>query len=179
MPVCYMLIGLPGSGKSTLCDNLKKEIPDIFVISTDDYIESYAKEKGKKYEEVYREVGDAAQTWMNTRIRQLINQKQNFVWDQTNVYRSARTKKITMLQQNKYEVIGIALSLSPEELNIRLNNRVSAGGKKISHKIIEEMKNNYELPTYEEKFKEIYLIGDNGAYHLLENKLPKVVIKNK
>ena len=175
MPRCYMLIGLPGSGKSTVCEELLKDIPDIVVVSTDEYIEKYAKERGKKYEEVYREVGEDAQKWMNVRIRQLMNEKKNFIWDQTNVFKSARKKKISMLEQNKYEVVAVALYLSEEELGKRLSNRVAQGGKKISYKIIQDMKEAYELPTYDEKFKEIYLIGDTGAFHLVDK---PIIMKN-
>jgi len=166
-----MLIGLPGSGKSTLCNNLIKDLPDVVVVSTDEYIENYAREKGKRYEEVYRDVGEAATKWMNVRIRQLINERKNFIWDQTNVYKSARQKKISMLSQSKYDIVAVALSLSEEELSSRLNSRTSAGGKKVSYKVIMEMKANYQLPSYEEKFKEIYLIQDDGAYKLLDKPL--------
>lgn len=173
MPTCYMLIGLPGSGKSTISEGLLKDMPDLIIVSTDEYIEKYARERGKKYEEVYREVGEDAQKWMNVRIRQIINEKKNFAWDQTNVFKSARKKKISMLEQNKYDVVAVALHLSEEELERRLINRVAKGGKKISYKIIQDMKDSYELPSYEERFKEVYLIGDNGAFHLVDK--PSVI----
>lgn len=168
MSICYMLIGLPGSGKSTVSKELLKDIPETIVVSTDEYIEKYAKERGKKYEDVYREVGDDAQKWMNVRIRQIINEKNNFVWDQTNVFKSARKKKISMLKQNNYEVIAVAIYLSEDELDKRLSNRVAKGGKKIPYKIINEMKDFYELPKYDEGFKDIYLIGDSGEFHLVD-----------
>lgn len=173
MPTCYMLIGLPGSGKSTISEGLLKDMPDLIIVSTDEYIEKYARERGKKYEEVYREAGEDAQKWMNVRIRQIINEKKNFAWDQTNVFKSARKKKISMLEQNKYDVVAVALHLSEEELERRLINRVAKGGKKISYKIIQDMKASYELPSYEERFKEVYLIGDNGAFHLVDK--PSVI----
>lgn len=173
MPTCYMLIGLPGSGKSTISEGLLKDMPDLIIVSTDEYIEKYARERGKKYEEVYREVGEDAQKWMNVRIRQIINEKKNFAWDQTNVFKSARKKKISMLEQNKYDVVAVALHLSEEELAKRVANRVAKGGKKISYKIIQDMKASYELPSYEERFKEVYLIGDTGAFHLVDK--PSVI----
>lgn len=171
MSTCYMLIGLPGSGKSTVCQDLLKELPGIIILSTDEYIENYAKSKGKKYEEVYREVGDDAQKWMNTRIKQLINERKSFIWDQTNVFKSARRKKISMLEQNKYQVIAVALDISEEELSKRLKGRVDSGGKRVSYKVISEMKLAYELPSYEERFSDIFIIDNTGAFKLLEKPL--------
>ena len=168
MSTCYMLIGLPGSGKSTVCKELLKELPGITVLSTDEYIENYAQSKGKKYEDVYREVGDDAQKWMNTRIKQLINERKAFIWDQTNVFKSARRKKISMLEQNKYQVIAVALNISEEELSKRLKVRIDSGGKKISYKVINEMKLAYDLPSYEEGFSDVFIIDDTGAFKLLE-----------
>lgn len=166
-----MLVGIPGSGKSTICEELLKNTTDLTVLSTDEYIEKYAKERNKTYNEVHREsVGDA-QKWMNNQIRALMNQKKNFIWDQTNVFKSARRKKITNLKQKKYNIVAVVLELTPEELNKRLSKRENSGGKHISPKIIQDMLASYERPSYEEGFCDIYLIKDDGVPQLIEKTL--------
>lgn len=173
-PTCYMLIGVPGSGKSTYAKQIVQEMPEVVILSSDEYIEKYAKEQGKTYNEVYREAGDKAQAWLNTSIRQLVNQKKSFIWDQTNVFASARSKKIRALKQNKYQVVAISLELSVQELQKRIQSRTEAGGKRISSKIIQEMIENYSRPSHEEGFEDVYLIGDDGQIRLVaktENRL--------
>ena len=51
-PVAYILIGLPGSGKSTWIRNNQTK-DDFVVISSDDEIEKYAKSQSKTYSEVF------------------------------------------------------------------------------------------------------------------------------
>jgi len=172
-----MMIGLPGSGKSTLCEDLIKNNETLEIVSTDIYIENYAKKKGNTYQEVYREAGDDATKWMSQRIKTLINEKKNFIWDQTNVFKSARRKKLAMLGSNKYSTIAVGLELSEQELFARIKTRVESGGKTISYKIIHEMAQAYERPDYSEGFTYIFMVGDNAVATLLPKSL-KPEIKN-
>lgn len=175
--VCYMMVGLPGSGKSTASEQLLKEIENLTALSTDEYIEKYAQEVGKTYNDVYREVGDKAQKWMNQQIKELIKSKEAFIWDQTNVYATARIKKINMLKQNGYEVTAIVVEISDEELNKRIKKRSAEGGKKIPYSVLGEMKKNYTRPEYSEGFKEIYIIGDNNIPMLISKVENKITLK--
>lgn len=162
MPRCYMMVGLPGSGKSTASNQLIQELSSICSVSSDEYIEKYAKEKGKSYNEVHAEAIEDAEKWMKRTIAALINDKKDFIWDQTNVVKSARLKKIRMLKQHKYEVVAIVVELSHEEHARRIANREQSGGKKIGQKIIDNMRLNYERPTYDEGFSKIILISDDN-----------------
>ena len=51
----YVLVGVPGSGKSTWVKN-QKWANDCVVVSTDEFVEDYAKECGLTYSE---EIGRA------------------------------------------------------------------------------------------------------------------------
>ena len=175
--ICYLMVGLPGSGKSTLCQNLLNENPELEIVSTDEFIEQYAKEKNMTYGKAMRELGDKPQALMNNKIQKLLKDKKSFIWDQTNVFISARKKKIKMLSQNKYTVIAIVTELSFEELNRRLDKRVSEGGKRINIKIINDMVEGYTRPLYNEGFSEIYLISDDNQFKLLEKNEQKLGVK--
>lgn len=179
LPICYMLVGLPGCGKTTAAEKLLKENPELTTVSTDQYIEEIAKKKNKTYAQVYREVGDDATKWMNRQIAHLIKDKKSFIWDQTNVYQSARIKKNKFLKQNKYEVIAIVVELSDEELNRRIAKRAEEGGKKIGYKIMQEMIKNYTRPAYYEGFKEIFIINDQQEQILLPNNIDNNSFNNK
>ena len=175
--ICYLMVGLPGSGKSTLCQNLLNENQELEIVSTDEFIEQYAKEKNMTYGKAMRELGDKPQALMNNKIQKLLKDKKSFIWDQTNVFISARKKKIKMLSQNKYTVIAIVTELSFEELNRRLDKRVSEGGKRINIKIINDMVEGYTGPLYNEGFSEIYLISDDNQFKLLEKNEQRLGVK--
>lgn len=160
--LCYMLIGVPGSGKSTVAQSLLDENSQLKIASTDLLIEQYAAKKGKTYSQVHREYVDQATKGMNLQIQSMMKKGESFIWDQTNVFASARKKKLTTLLQNKYTVIAITIELSPNELQKRLTERVANGSKFVGDKIIADLLLNYSRPTYSEGFEEIYVIEDDG-----------------
>lgn len=166
--ICYMLIGVPGCGKSTISEELIKDMPQLQIASSDLIIDQYAKKKGKTYSQVHRDYVEEAQKIMTRQVQDMMKKGESFIWDQTNVFASARKKKMTTLTQNKYSVIAITIELTPEELEKRLKKRVDNGGKFISPKIVADMLLNYTRPTYDEGYQEVYVIQDDGHAHLIE-----------
>jgi heterogeneous nuclear ribonucleoprotein U-like protein 1 len=164
---CYLMVGLPGSGKTTASEKLIKDITELTIASSDNFTEQYAKEHNQTYQEAYFAFGNEAEKMMKQQIQQLIKDERNFIWDQTNVYASSRKKKISMLTQKKYQVVAIVVELSSEELSKRLEKREKETGKKVPKKIIQTMLDNYTRPNYEEGFSDIYLISDNNEAILL------------
>jgi predicted kinase len=170
-----MMVGVPGTGKSTLIKDLQKDMPFLKTVSSDEYIENIAKENNKSYNEVYQEAIDPAMKWLNKQIQDFIKGKQDFIWDQTNLVQSSRLKKLRNLNSNGYDVNAIVIELSEEEHLKRLNKRTNEGGKQISSKIILDMIASYQRPEYSEGFKSIILINDLG--NALE--IPKELKKPK
>lgn len=163
MSVCYMMVGVPGSGKSSSIEQLKSEMPHLKSVSTDEYLDKIALKQGKKYNEVHRENVDDATKWMNVQIKSFIKNKVDFIWDQTNVVQTSRLKKIRNLKANGYEIIAITFEITREELQKRLTRREKETGKYISVKIVEKMIEEYVRPDYSEGFSTILLISDNGV----------------
>jgi len=175
MPQCYMMVGVPGSGKSTAIQALLKDMPHLQVVSTDDYIDRVAAKSGKTYTEVYADSIDDATKWLKAQVQKLIKDKVDFVWDQTNVVKSARLKRMTNLLSNKFEVIAIVFEVPVEELHQRLDKRAKETGKFISRKLLENMLNDYTRPGYDEGFKSI-IMNQNGRYVELEKHQPSLSI---
>lgn len=148
---CYQLIGVPGAGKSTWIKS-QDWAKDLPVVSTDNFVEAYAKEQGKTYSEVFDE-------YMPIAVRLMANQALvcqanglDVIWDQTSTSVAARRRKFATLP--KYEHIAVVFKTpEPEELARRLASRP---GKNIPDHVMRSMINHFEMPTEEEGFTEIW-----------------------
>ena len=152
-PTAIMLVGLPGSGKSTYANQPTLEkFRGATRISTDDFIEQYAASVGKTYGEVFKEQIGPATTWMSLQLAEALAQKNDIVWDQTNLTVKSRKPKIEKLKKAGYEVIAIAFEPTEEELLARQEKRLKETGKFIAPYIIASMRASYERPTTDEGF---------------------------
>lgn len=150
MPKLYMLIGVPGSGKSTWIANLvEDENPAayIHVASTDSLIELDAKLRGKTYDEVFRSAIKDAEKAMYAMVIEAAKDDMDIVWDQTNLNRKTRAKKLIMIPDH-YEKIAVVFSV-PADLEERLANRP---GKTIPAVVMTNMIDSFEYPELDEGF---------------------------
>lgn len=148
---CYQLIGIPASGKSTWVAN-QDWASECSIVSTDRFVEEHAVKEGKTYSEVF-------DSYMPIAVRLMANQvliaqanNKNIIWDQTSTTIASRAKKFRMLPD--YEHIAVVFRVPEvEELMRRLASRP---GKEIPLDVIELMIKNWEDPSEEEGFKEIW-----------------------
>lgn len=151
MPKCYQLIGVPASGKSTWIDSQDWALTCARV-STDKWVEIYAKEVGKTYSEVFADFMPTAVDLMAKEVIAAREMGRDIIWDQTSTSVKARARKFNMLPD--YDHIAVVFK-TPEsdELAQRLASRP---GKNIPDHVIRSMIDNFEMPTEEEGFKEIW-----------------------
>ncbi len=153
MPKCYQLIGVPGSGKSTWVAN-QDWMKDMAYVSTDKFVEEYAKSVGKTYSEVFTEYMPKAVDLMAQEVIQARKNKKDIVWDQTSTTAASRRRKFNMLPD--YEHIAVVFSTPKhEELMRRLWSRP---GKEIPEHVIASMIAGFEMPYEDEGFKEIWRV---------------------
>lgn len=151
MSTAYILVGVPGSGKSTWVEN-QKWSKDCIVVSTDFHVEQYAKEKGKTYSEVFSEYMSTAVELMVSDVHNAMEFGKDIIWDQTSTSVKTRAKKINMLEG--YHKIAVTFRTPPmEELMRRIDSRV---GKDIPAKVILDMIEKWEEPTRDEGFDDIW-----------------------
>lgn len=151
MPKCYQLVGVPGAGKSTWV-NSQAWAKDCVYISTDKFVDEYAKEQGKTYNEVFKDFMPTAVDLMAAEVVEARLADKDIIWDQTSTSVISRKKKFKMLP--KYEHIAVVFT-TPEkdELARRLASRP---GKNIPDHVIKSMIDGFEMPTKEEGFLEVW-----------------------
>lgn len=155
MPKLYMLIGVPGSGKSTWVSD-QDWAGNCAYISTDRYVEEFAKNMGKTYSEVFKEVMPECVNLMAGDVVHAREAGQDIIWDQTSTTIESRKRKFNMLPD--YYAIAIVVTIpEPAELVMRLDRRYDSG-KIIPDNVVQDMINNFEYPTLEEGFKEIWYV---------------------
>jgi predicted kinase len=153
MPKCYQLIGVPAAGKSTWI-NSQNWIGGMEYVSTDHHVHAYAKEQGKTYEEVFKDYMPAAVDLMAQEVVAARTAGRDVLWDQTSTTVKSRARKFNMLPN--YEHIAVVFTTpSIAVLKERLANRV---GQPIPWEVVQGMIDNWEEPTEEEGFKEIWRV---------------------
>lgn len=151
MPKLYVLVGVPGSGKSTWVDqqDWKKE---CVYVSTDMWVDLEAERQGKTYNEIFS-------NYMPLAVKLMCNQVENsrelgldIIWDQTSTTIASRKKKFDMLP-DYYKIAVVFPVPECEEHKRRLTSRP---GKVIPQRVIIQMLGDYQPPTLKEGFDEIW-----------------------
>ena len=151
MARCYQLIGIPGAGKTTWVNN-QDWAKECAYISTDIWVELEAESQGKTYSEVFEDYMPKAVNIMSAQVVDARTQDKDIIWDQTSTTVASRTKKFNMLPN--YEHIAVVFRCPDvDDLPRRL---LSRPGKLIPVDVLHDMIKNFEVPTEEEGFKEIW-----------------------
>ena len=153
IPKCYQLIGVPASGKTTWINN--QDWAHLCAhISTDKWVEIFAKEIGSTYSQVFTDFMPTAVELMAKEVVVARDMGRDIIWDQTSTTVKSRTKKFAMLP-DYYHIAVVFKIPEHKELYRRL---LSRPGKDIPDHVIASMIANFEMPTEEEGFKEIWYV---------------------
>ena len=122
------------------------------MVSTDAFVEDYARAQGTTYSEVFTDYMPRAVELMAEQVVRARELGHTIIWDQTSTTIASRAKKFRMLPD--YEHIAVVFR-TPEhkELMRRLMNRP---GKEIPDHVVASMIASWEEPALEEGFKEIW-----------------------
>ena len=156
-----MMCGIPCAGKSTYIRNGvdgTKVFAEYVILSTDNYIEEYAKANNKTYNEVFDEVIDEATTRMYQDLELAIQRGKSIIWDQTNVSKKSRKKKLKKIPDT-YTKTAVVLPISLEEAIIRNSQRAN---KFIPRSVLHRMYSQFEIPTEDEGFD--YIMTQVGSH---------------
>lgn len=156
-PICIMMVGLPATGKSTRVCQLVEMNPDVFVYSTDNLVEEWAKVQGWSYDFAFSKYINKATSEMNHLLDTAIRCGLDIIWDQTNLGAKKRAKSIIRMCNAGYRVECEYILLPQgdsqwEDWHFRMKNRP---GKTIPDSIIESMMDSFVKPTVEEGFNSV------------------------
>ncbi len=170
-PICYIMVGLPGLGKSTLVEDQRKVYNridmDLFVYSTDAILERIAAFLGKTYDDVFEQHIKSATAEADIDLAYAIKEQKDIIWDQTNLGVNKRRKIINRMRQAGYQV-RCECVVPPEPGWIddqkawayRLRNRP---GKTIPQHVLSNMIKSFVVPTAAEGFDMITFYNMHGA----------------
>lgn len=156
---CYILIGLPGVGKSTWVE--REFQGDCWVVSTDAILDEIAAEEDITYNEAFSKYSKVTEPMMWKNFDSFIENKFHpIVIDRTNMSVKSRAKIFNRLKNfhkgHGYKIHAVVFS-KPDDIehNRRLNSRP---GKTIPENVIRNMENSYQCPTIDEGFDNILYI---------------------
>jgi predicted kinase len=153
MAKCYQLIGVPCAGKSTWIKS-QEWAKDCVVVSTDEFVEDYAKEVGSTYSDVFDDYMPTAVMLMAEKVVRAREAGKDIIWDQTSLTEKSRIRKFNMLRD--YEHIAVVFPTpDKDELSRRLASRP---GKNIPDGVMKSMIRGFQMPTEAEGFTEIRVV---------------------
>ena len=146
-PVIYFTCGIPGSGKSTWCENNKDKLNA--VVHSSDSIR----------EELLENINDQSQnelvfTTLHKRVKEDLLNGKNIMLDATNLKRKNRLHFLRYIQNIPCKKVCV---LFATPLDVCKNNNASREHK-IPEDVIERMVRTYECPAYAEQWDEIQIV---------------------
>lgn len=153
-PAIYVLIGLPGSGKSTWTRKQISDGKDYVIVSSDDIIEELGAKDGLNYSEAFKLYSGKATGMMKQKAREALSSGKNVIWDQTNMTKKKRRGILQQVPDN-YIKIAVDFDVDDKELFRRLEDRANKTGKRIPRDIVISMANSYEPPSRDEGFDKV------------------------
>lgn len=153
MKNCYILIGLPGVGKSTF---VKNHFSDYQVISSDDFIQERADAAGVTYNDAFESNIKAATLHFFDSIEKAVTAKKNIIVDRTSLTVAARKRILNMVPFREYNKRAVEFKMPESDDEIaEWKTRLNRHGKAIPDYMLSSMRKSYQPASYDEGFDHI------------------------
>ena len=171
----YVMIGLPGSGKSTASRQILEKEPNTKILSSDELREEYFGNEDSQYSDKWLVENDYEIEEMSKSkkvdicnkfiFKELQNRTMNYlrsginvIFDATNINDNRRKNLIDTFSSYCKYIIAVVLATSYEKCLENNNNRE----RHVPENVIRGMSNKFVFPTFEEGFDDIIVIGDES-----------------
>lgn len=153
-PKLIMLIGLPGSGKSTFAENYKLKYPETKIHSSDKIREEICNDisNQSKNDEVF--------TLLHKRIKEDLIQGNDCIYDATNISRKRRTAMLEQLNKIHCKTVCYLIA-TPYEVCLTQNNKRI---KPVPEGVITNMYMHFDIPSYNEGWDLIEIVYMNPNF---------------
>jgi len=153
-PLLVMLVGLPGSGKSTAAERLAATIRSqgrpCEIVGTDAYLEAEASRRRLLYINVFAEQFEIADTLMWKQAEAAIRSRISVIWDQTNLTVSARRRRLRLFPR---DYLRIAAVMPTTDSNAWQRNLARGPDRAVPADTFRRMRTQFCRPSREEGFQ--------------------------
>lgn len=157
MPLITVLVGLPGSGKSTWVKDVLVPDEAVAIIGTDIVLDRYAAQEGITYNEAFSKYYKDAEREMYDELAFAIAEQKNVIWDQTNLSAKKRKHILSQFPKSYYSQAIVFECRDQIQYWNRLKERAKVG-KTIPISHIKNMEKTFQMPVLEEGFREILTV---------------------
>jgi predicted kinase len=154
--IVWILVGAPGSGKSTYGKTLTEGNSNIVRVCPDDNRRMIGGDSNNQA------VSFPAFCMAKAQMRNALIAGKNVVFDATNMYRKARKDFINIARGHGAEACALVFEQTKATLLTRNAERGAAGGRNVGEKVIDEMLARYQRPDTTE-FDKVTFITKVGV----------------
>lgn len=151
-PTFWLLIGIPGAGKSTTVKKIQQKDPNVIVVCPDEY--------RKQLGGTYNHFADDKKIWNEmcpTDIRLNLARGQSVIFDATNV---AKKRRKAILNWIDGDVNKVAVVVEVDAETAKKQNKMREPDKQVPDHVIDRMLSQFQYPEKSEGFDKI-LTPDN------------------
>ncbi|UEM25365.1 ATP-binding protein (plasmid) [Skermanella mucosa] len=147
MSVVLVLMGLPGSGKTTWRRGFLAERPGTaHAVGRDDIVEELAAIHRITYAEAWRTFSRIIDKEFRRRLAEAFTLDRDVVVDNTNLTAKARRRILGRVPRG-WKRVGVIFDIPEPQLVDRLRARGEAGGKHVAPWLLRQMRSHWEPPS--------------------------------
>lgn len=161
----YVLVGPPGIGKGWW---IRNNVPNAYIISRDNIVDDVRAPHGLKYNDLF---GSGPGAHLNKQIAKIFQSRvqgaaesgQDIVVDMTNMSAAARSRAFAAIRghEDEFEKIAVCFDFVGREAQVIASVEKRAeelGDKHIPRDVMQNMFDNFEMPTHDEGFDKIITV---------------------
>ena len=147
-PTFYVMVGVPGSGKSTTIKKIQKSDQNVVVVCPDEY----RKQLGKSYN-YFKEEGKIWNQLCPTDIKQSLSNGKSVIFDATNVAIKRRKSILQWVSKLDVEKVSVVVEV-PLPIALR-QNQMRDPDKIVPDHVIKNMFKSFVYPSTVEGFDKV------------------------